>query len=261
MSPVLWRAPFSPTHWPGSIMVDRRCVKCCSCHLVLTPRLVSIWTGTGTKSSSPDPDSLEFGYDPVPSSGRAHAGLAQASARGSPGVSHQSSHQTVRPCSSVQWPHRWAINATRPSPRPSSEVASSARGAGIVDDPSSQTAMRTHDRPRWTMTSNSPSLPDAVCSKVLVASSDTHKIASSATGQPFSARATNRRVWATCSWRPGNTRRFARATAVCCHAAATLGDAFASSLASARCGLTKPQSSPGRAASLSARSLSAQLRG
>ena len=32
--------------------------------------------------------------------------------------------------------------------------------------------------------------------------------------------ATNRRAWATCSWRPGNTRRFARATAASSHAVA-----------------------------------------
>jgi len=60
------------------------------------------------------------------------------------------------------------------------------------------------------MTSNSPFVPDAVCSKALVANSDTHKIASSLTGQSSSARPTKRLACATCSWRPGNTRRLAR---------------------------------------------------
>jgi hypothetical protein len=85
------------------------------------------------------------------------------------------------------------------------------------------------------MTSNSPSLPDAVCNKALVASSDTHKIASPVTEQPANGRATNRRAWATCSWRPGNTRRFARATAASSHAVAVvLWGVSASALAVAR---------------------------
>ena len=236
MSPTLWQAPFSPTRWPGSTTVGRRCVRCCCFHRALSSPPAGISTGTGTKSSSLDPN--ESWVQPLT---QFHYSACIRWAGSSTGgwifeASHRSSNQTVRPCSLPLWPQRSAINATRPNPRPSSEVASSARGAGVVDDPLSVTAMRSHDRLCWTMTSNSPPLPDAVCSKALVASSDTHKIASSVTEQPVSARATNRRAWATCSWRPGNTRRFARPTAaVSSHAVAVaLWGVSASSLTVAR---------------------------
>ena len=52
------------------------------------------------------------------------------------------------------------------------------------------------------------SSPVRVCRIALLASSDAHSRASSATGQPSRTRATKRRACATWSGRPGNTRRF-----------------------------------------------------
>lgn len=129
------------------------------------------------------------------------------------GESQQSSNQTTRPDLPPKWPHLWAINATTPRPRPSSEVASSPRTAGGEGDPPSYTAISADACPRHTMTSNSPPLPEAAWARALAASSETHRTASSTAGQPSSVRVTNRRACATCSGQPGNTRRLGRVIA------------------------------------------------